>query len=496
MLTRRQAKLQRLLVEEQPPQVAPIGVLSDLFLELVFSFLDTTTLVQAAQVCTRWRDLCSTRRLWCSRTLHHANSEVESLRVVRLLRRTQGVVRYREVCVSTSAYYTQGSAFFSDDASTLTIKTSSSLMALLCLRHLVKDHVETLALVEPTCKIFTAFEALAVWETVASKKSLTKLNIYFCINSALHGVTFDWPERGSLTELTLAVPRDVRFGGRLCRPIRSLLEVHRRQLTRLDILAEDQQALLNFAPANLLILSAVLVPSLVKVLKPMKHLSSLFLRSHDDHGDESCQVLKQLLTSGNIQPRLRQLNISLKSGICSVAESVALLALIRAFDFLAYVCLRGVCCALSDPDRGPSALKDLASLPRMLTLEVDVEPSTFPLHALLPRSTDGGNSEPLVRLPATLNLLILGDAQVSQKLCDFEWLQQLSRVMVDYPRLHVRVQGKCLEVESSGGVTKKERPSNVAILPHPAYHRCQDCAERLATKGDRRVYIGYLCRMA
>ncbi|XP_034244312.1 uncharacterized protein LOC117646978 isoform X3 [Thrips palmi] len=285
MLTRRQAKLRRVALGEQLVEVSAtsIDALSDLSLELVFSFLDTSDLVQASQVCSRWRDLCSSRRLWSSRTFeHHDSAQKEFLGVVRLLRRTHGVVPYTKVTLSIGYTWPPVSISFEDNAETLKIGTSSSLMHLLCLRNLVKDNVKVLRVIE-NADLLTVAEALVVWEAIASKTSLTALHITMCRNSILHGVTFDWPKRGSLHEFSFSVFNDARFGGRLCRPIRSLLSVHRHQLTRVDISPQDQQGLLNFVPRHLYTLSAVVLPSLIRVLKSAWGLRHLFLDSQLQH---------------------------------------------------------------------------------------------------------------------------------------------------------------------------------------------------------------------
>ncbi|XP_034244311.1 uncharacterized protein LOC117646978 isoform X2 [Thrips palmi] len=469
--------------------ITSIDALSDLSLELVFSFLDTSDLVQASQVCSRWRDLCSSRRLWSSRTFeHHDSAQKEFLGVVRLLRRTHGVVPYTKVTLSIGYTWPPVSISFEDNAETLKIGTSSSLMHLLCLRNLVKDNVKVLRVIE-NADLLTVAEALVVWEAIASKTSLTALHITMCRNSILHGVTFDWPKRGSLHEFSFSVFNDARFGGRLCRPIRSLLSVHRHQLTRVDISPQDQQGLLNFVPRHLYTLSAVVLPSLIRVLKSAWGLRHLFLDSQYDNLNKSLEVLKQLLSLRLIRS-LYQLDVTFKSG-CSTAESLALLSLVGRLESLQWLQLRGVCCALSDPECGPTALKDLLTLRHVKTLSVDVEPSTFPLHALLPRTTGGVNSEPLVRLPATLKLLSLGDpAAVSERPCDSKWVQQLRSVMDDYQPLHVRVHGSCLEVQGSGGAAGKVRVKNALIVPHSADHYCEECRVGPATWLDyRRIYI-------
>ncbi|XP_034244149.1 uncharacterized protein LOC117646913 isoform X2 [Thrips palmi] len=469
---------------------APIASLSDLSLELVFSFLDIPDLVRASQVCTRWRDLCSSKRLWSSRRLNWWRwplraEEERALRAVRLLRRTQGVVRYEKVILTLGSCF---SVSFSEDAGTLMLSTPSSLMALLSLRHLVKDHVKTLVL-EEKLSLFTAFEALAVWETIASKTFITWLSITLCRASPLHGVVFDWPARGSLTTLWFSV-RDHAPFATLCRPIRSLLQVHRDQLARVDIRSKDQQGLLDFLPPRLRTLQAVILPSLIQVLKPLKFLGTLFLRAPRGEEEECLRVLEKIFLLRNLW-ELCQLEILFQRGTCSVHDSWEVLANIPG-RFLRYVTLRGVCCSLSDPGDGPGALKDLlTSLPVVQTLKLDVEPATFPLHALLPRSTDGRSAEPLARLPDSLRLLTLGDADVPGRLCDSRWLQQLRRVMDDAQKLHVILQGPCLPAKGGGGAPGRGRLCNAVILPHSTNHSCQECPAKV--KGSHRVYIGELC---
>ncbi|XP_034231812.1 uncharacterized protein LOC117639907 [Thrips palmi] len=525
MLTRRRARLERWIVEEKPQEeeIAQINALSDLALELVFSFLDVEHIVVASQVCTRWRDICSSRRLWTSRRVPYGYPiKAESLRVVRLLRRQHGVPPYCKIMVARG---NSPLALFLENGDKLVIFTPSSLMVLLCLRHLIKDNVFSLDLC--VGNLLTDFEALVVWETIASKPHLVALNIIMRSCSALLRTNYKWLRRGSLCAFSMSFgdvsddsddsdsdSDDGHLEEAVALPVRSLLQVHRHQLLRLDVEPESQQPLLDVRPRSLRVLTAVVLPSLVNVVKPLKYLSSLFLISkRSAPRQQSYEVLSKILSMRKIRRTLELLDISLALDV-STPHSEALLSLLSDFERLESVALRGVCRALSDPDRGPEALKTLWSgLRSVRRLTVEEEPSMFPLHALLPRTVDGGTVDPLVRVPAQLSHLVLGNVKASWQLCDAKWLQQLRRVMDAAPKLHVLLQGKCLEVPQRRGPTsiyvlrhggmehrqepariEMGRPEYIAIYPHPCSHTCQDCqnfAEQ--KKGCVKMYIGDLC---
>ncbi|XP_034244125.1 uncharacterized protein LOC117646912 [Thrips palmi] len=501
MLTRRRAKLMRLAAEQEPPpeviELEPatqINDLSDPSLELVFSFLDVNSLITASQVCSRWRDLCSSRGVWRCRSVPYEfdyDSDAHDYRVIKLLRREHGVVRYTKLSIATSSYISR--VQFLDNGEKLSVWTGSSLMVLLCLRHLLKDGVTSLHLNESRHSV-SKVEALVLWETIANKKSICSLQITLKRNSNLLGTTFVWPQ-GSLThEVMLSC--DEAMSGQLCRPISSLLRVNRDRITKLQIGPEDQQALLDCKPTRLRNLKAVLLPSLLQVLQPMGCLTYLFLHSQKRNEARSRYVLRILLAMPNLRRSLRRIDITVSPDFVDVVESESFLGLVAAFGAsLLWVHVRGLCAALADPGRGPGALKDLLTpLSCVRTLQLDVEPSAFPLHALLPRTVDGCSAEPVARLPASLHILMLGDPKKSELLCDPRWLQLLRRVMDDYPELHVIVLGRCLETQGSGRLAGKVRLKDTLVVPHPCDHYCQDCQNTAAKKkGYGKVYIRDLC---
>lgn len=70
----------------------------------------------------------------------------------------------------------------------------------------------------------------------ATFTSLLTFSVYS--QSALLATRFEWQEPGALTSFTLSSKGLTVTAGPLCRPVQSLLQVHRFSLTRVDILAE------------------------------------------------------------------------------------------------------------------------------------------------------------------------------------------------------------------------------------------------------------------
>lgn len=76
---------------------------------------------------------------------------------------------------------------------------------------------------------------------------------------------------------------------------------------------QDQQQLLELCPPQLLQLSATLVPTLVPVLERMTRLRHLFLHPARC-STVSRQTLEKVLSLGNLQRTLLQLEVCLKTG--------------------------------------------------------------------------------------------------------------------------------------------------------------------------------------